>query len=244
MDYGLGEPAPDGNKYVHFMLAPPALLDAYRHLVRSVDLAAQIPGPEGRARADALGLLLLDLEAEVTAAGEAAALAADDAIKRKIESTRVRPATGTNRLEDAIQSRAIASVPAGGAVGIADFEHLEKTAADDQGRPYWRAQELGSDHLVGKRLTGFFQPGQSPPSAAEFRVHAVFEQDPGGAAMLIQRPIAARHFIAEGVEVADTVRLAEFRGIEKRFVPKVTSIMAGTHPFVERARRVARYRRR
>jgi hypothetical protein len=244
MDYGLGEPAPDGNAYVHLMTAPPALLDAYRRLIRCVDLAQTIPGPEGRARADAVGLLLLELEAEVTAAGEAAAVAADDAIKARIQATRLRPPGGRNRLEDAIQSRGIPSVPAGGAVGIADFDFLEKKAVDDHGDPYWRAQELGSDHLVGRKLTGFFMPGQAAPSQAEFRQHPIFQPDPTGTQMLIQRPIPAKHFLQEGVAAADTVRLAEFRQIERRFVTRIGSIMSGTHPFVERARRIARSRTR
>lgn len=243
MDYGLGEAAPDGGKYVHLMLAPPRLLDAYRRLIRCVDLANTIPGPEGKARGEAVGLLLLELETEVTAAGEAAAVAADEAIKARIQATRVRPPTGRHRLEDAILSRGIPSVPAGGAVGVADFDHLDKIASDDQGEPYWRAQELGSDHLVGKRITGFFMPGQAAPSAADFRTHPIFELDPTGKPMLIQRPISARHFIAQGVAEADAVRLAEFRAIERRFVTRIGSVMSGSHPLVERARRVARSRR-
>lgn len=244
MDYGLGESAPDGSRYVHFMTAPPALLAGYGYLIRAESVARTIPGPEGRARADAIGLLLLQIEQQVTVAGEAAALAADTAIRARIASTRKRPDRGVHQLEDAVESRAVLSQPAGGAVGIADIEKLDKEAVGQDGQPYWRAQELGSSHLVGKRLSGYFQPGQAAPDQSQFRNHPIFQPDPSGPPMLIQRPIEARNFIATGVQVADAARLAEFRTIDRTAVKEIDAILAGSHPYVERARRIARGRGR
>lgn len=244
MDYALGEAAPDGNRYVHFMEAPPALLDTYRLLIRAEATARSIPGPEGVARADAVALLLVQIEDQVTAAGVASATAADAAIRARIAATQVRPPTPKQaHMTDAIESRGVLSVPAGGAVGIADIDRLDRIAADQQGRPYWRAQELGSDHLVGRRFSGLFQPGDSPPDASEFRNHPIFVPGEGGASMLITRPISPRHFIEEGVRAADAFRLQEFRAIDAQAVAEMKSIVGGSHPFVERARRVARGRR-
>lgn len=239
MDPINGEVAPDGQRYVHFMEAPPALLDTYRLLLQAEATARSIPGPEGVARARAVALLLVQIEDEVTAAGVEAAKVADTAIRDRILGTQVRP-TNTQKLLDSIESRAVLSQPAGGAVGIADMDRLDKIAADQAGQPYWRAQELGSDHLVGKRISGYFQPGQAAPDKASFRSHPVFQPDPTGPPMLIQRPIAARHFIADGARVADQARLAAFRTIDRNAVAEMRAIVAGSHPFVERARRVGR----
>jgi hypothetical protein len=239
MDIGLGESAPDGNVYVHFMEAPAALLDTYRLLLQAEATARSIPGPEGTARARAISLLLVQIEDEVTAAGAATAAAADAAIKANIGKTRVRPETGRALLEDAIESRAVLSQPAGGAVGIADMATLDtKAVGDSDGQPFWRAQEAGSSHLVGKRISGFFQPGQSAPDASQFRSHPIFEPDPTGKPMFIQRPIEARNFIRDGVSEADSARLALFRTIDRTAVAEMRTIVAGTHPYVERARRV------
>lgn len=241
MDIGLGESAPDGSTYVHFMEAPPALLDTYRLLLKAEATARTIPGPEGVARARAVALLLVQIEDEVTAAGVATAIAADAAIKGNIAHTRVRPDTGRHQLENAIQSRAVLSQPAGGAVGVADMDKLDSEAVgDSDGAPYWRAQEAGSSHLVGKRISGFFQPGASAPDPSQFRNHPIFEPDPTGKAMLIQRPIEARNFIRDGVKEADTTRLGLFRTIDRTAVVEMRTIVAGTHPYVERARRVGR----
>lgn len=243
MDYGLGESAPDGHTYVHFMEAPPALLTTYRLLLQAESTARSIGGAEGRARAQAIALLLVKIEGEVTAAGQAAAVAAETAIRDKIDSTRVRP-QGSDKLKDAIAARLVPSAPAGGAVGIADIDRLNTIAVDQQGQAYWRAQELGSSHLVGRRIKGVFQPGAAAPSQAEFRVHPIFEQGVAGGSMLVRRPIEPRHFIAEGVNVADSVRLGAFRRIDKDAVTQMRAIIAGSHSFVDRARRVARGRRR
>lgn len=240
MDIGLGESAPDGHTYVHFMEAPPALLDTYRLLLQAEATARSIPGPEGVARARAISLLLVQIEDEVTAAGVATARAADAAIQGALSATQKRPDTGRNRLEDAIESRAVISAPAGGAVGVADFDKLESDAVGDDGEPYWRAQEAGSSHLVGKRISGFFQPGQSAPSQSEFRTHPIFQPDPGGKPMFVQRPIEARNFIREGVVAADSTRLGLFRTIDRTAVAEMRAIVAGSHPYVERARRVGR----
>lgn len=241
MDRELGEPAPDGNLYVHFMEAPPALLVLYEELLAAAAQARGIPGPQGTAIADAISLLIGEVEDAVTAAGESAAVAADAAMRDQIVFTQKRP-DNTGNLYNAIESRGVLSAPAGGAVGIADFNTLQNNAIGRDGVPYWRIQDEGSSHLVGHEVHGFFQPGDSPPDQSQSRVHPVFE--PGqGPLMKVQNPIPAKNFLEAGRAAADATRLGLFRGIDRTTTAAISDIMAGSHPLVARAARARGGRR-
>jgi hypothetical protein len=111
-------------------------------------------------------------------------------------------------LRKSVKSRPLPSTFPAGAVGIADIEELDKgtinPSAPTKGA-YWRAQEYGTTAHVGRIVPGYFGtgPGQasSPASAAEFRVHPYFEavlHQRGTPAMVIKRPLQARHFIRDG----------------------------------------------
>lgn len=138
------------------------------------------------------------------------AIKADELIRARIRATAVRPPT-SGRLESGIISRPLPTTWPAGAVGIADIDALDKAAVNPRfhaAGPYWRTQEYGYAGHVGRRVPGYFQPGGARPSGAEFRVHPYFEQVGGAGgraprgtpAMVIRKPIEARHFLRDGTD--------------------------------------------
>jgi hypothetical protein len=122
---------------------------------------------------------------------------ADELIRARVRATAVRPPT-SGALEGGISSAPIPSTFPAGAVGIADLDTLNAaTMRANTNEPYWRAQEYGYAGNVGRRLRGFFNPGNSPASGAEFRHHPYFDTGPGPR-MVIRRPIYARNFLHDG----------------------------------------------
>jgi len=165
--------------------------------------------------------LIAEVERQVNEAGVLTAKASEEAIREFISRTRVRPRapsfTGSDAvsgggsrklLEDGIRSEALGE----GAVGVGSIADLDTVVGSD-GRPFWRTQEFGSTHNVGRVVLGFFQPGNSIPNQQQFRQHAIFIAGPGPP-MHIQRPIPARHFLRDGAAAAGDFREREFRAIE------------------------------
>lgn len=231
-----------------------AILPPEEHLLRSYKMlldARQIflrrfPGGEGRARALAIDVVLKDTQARVNVAAQQTADAADKFIVTKIKSTQVRPdppkSRGGVRLEEGIESRPLLTALAGGGVGIASIDLLDKVA-DSSGRPYWRAQEFGSTHLVGRKIRGFFQPGRSPAQGGLFRRHPLFELDSEGPQMLITRPIPERAFLRLGAAEAELFRQ---KALGKAVTPALTEmklIETGNHPRIKAARSYLRGRK-
>jgi hypothetical protein len=149
--------------------------------------------------------------------GTRGAAKADAYIRDRLRQTQVRP-DASHRLRDAVRSVPLTNPLPGGAVGIASIEALDKGAVNPShpNNPYWRAQEYGTAAHVGRIVPGYFQPGQSRPSAAEFRVHPFFEarlRQRRTPAMRITRPINARYFLRDGTQnfvawhVAQTERI-------------------------------------
>lgn len=190
----------------------PELALAYRDLTLAIRYfeAAGL-----RAEAAKLRLVLLRLWEDYEKLGARASAKADAFVRSRLRNTQVRP-DASGRLRSAIRSRPL-PVGAGGlggllpagAIGIVDLDELDRLVVDPddrQKRPYWRAQEYGTSAHVGRIVPGYFQPGSADPSAAEFRVHPYFKPvfyTRGTPAMLIQRPLRARHFLRDGT--ADAV---------------------------------------
>jgi hypothetical protein len=227
----------------YFAILPPEkhLLNAYRLLLDARQVALRnFPGGEGRARALAIDIVLREVQARVDIAAAETAAEADKAIVRKIKKTQVRPdppaAKGGRRLQDGIQSRPLITSVSGGGVGIGDIDVLDQVA-DEQGRAYWRAQEFGSTHLVGKVVRGFFQPGRSEPQGGQFRTHPVFEVDPEGREMLITRPISERAFLREGAAAAEIFRQKALGRAVTPALAELRLIQSGNHPRIKAAKK-------
>jgi hypothetical protein len=173
---------------------------------------------------------------EYDALGTSASIKADEIIRRRIRQTAVRP-PASGRLESGVVSRPIPTTWPGGALGVADLEILEKTAINPRyhgkgKKSYWRAQEYGYAGHVGRRVVGLFE-GTSPPSASEFRVHAYFEQaarnaqgkaPKGTPAMVITKPLHARHFLRDGTDELLLWRQREVSRINRVAINRLVAI--------------------
>lgn len=230
------ETAPDGRQYFKVLRPYLGLAETYAHALEVRRRYEAVPHPEAKLKARLVGRLVTDLNAEVKAAEVLVAEAANRAVIGRIGATRHRP-PGKGLLVNAIESRPIGTnVFHTGAVGIADISALDK-AADDQGRPYWAAQEFGSDHLVGKTIYGFFQPGYARPLQAAFRQHAYFEVDDVGFPMHIARPIPAKGFLRGGAADAEQFRYRTMSRVASETAAQIERILATGVPGVPTRRR-------
>lgn len=243
--------APDGNRYFAILGPQIHLLNGYKLLLEARQIAVSMGGGEGRARALAIDEILAQTQRQVDTVAVQTAAVATQAIVAHIKARQLRPdppgkSSGT-RLQDSIHSRAIKTFPSGGAVGIGDLDVLAGVVGDDGGE-YWRAQEFGSSHMVGRTLRGVFQPGDAVPTKADFRVHPVFEV--GGQAsfaagagtggfspkMYIQNPIPEKAFLREGGYDAAVYRRDAFRAVEQTAIAELRLVQSGNHPRIAAAR--------
>lgn len=236
------ELSPDGRRYFKLLGVSPHLIRMYGLLLQAGELAAIRRGGGGRTQAAQIDLLILKTKREVDRNARLTASEADRIIRRLIDQTRVRPPTlgvknSTTSLTSGIRSRPVSSVlPGGGAVGIADIAELTHATLRPSGGStvpyYWRAQEFGSEHLVGKTLFGVFQPGEAAPSPSSARRHPVFEVRGSGEGkryrMIVRHPIEERGFLREGANDAHIFRKRLHRGTETSAVSTMTRIAAGT----------------
>lgn len=235
------ELGPDGRRYFKLLGVSPHLLRMYELLIQASDLAALRPTRAGKAQALEIDRMILQVKNEVDAAAKQTALEGDALIRKAIERTRVRPPTmglknDHTSLLGAVHSRPVRSIlPGGGAVGLADIEELDvgtnrpSRSGGASGRSsYWRAQEWGSDHLVGHVVYGIFQPGEAAPSPGASRTHAIFEARGRGEGprkkMTIQNPIEERAFLREGGWQAYELRRALHKDTEARAISKMQTI--------------------
>jgi hypothetical protein len=223
------EAAPDGNQYFKVLRPYLGLAETYAHALQVKRRYESVPHPEARLKARLVARLITELNQEVKAAEVLTAGAAQRAVTARLGATRHRP-QGRNLLVNSIECRPIGTLPFHtGAVGIGDISVLNK-AADDQGRPYWAAQEFGSDHLVGKTVYGFFQPGYARPLQAAFRQHAYFEVDDVGFPMHIRRPIPAKAFLRGGAADAEQFRYRTMTRVAGKTAAEIERILASGTP--------------
>ena len=235
------ELSPDGRRYFKILGVSPHLIRMYELLLEASDLAAVRPSGTGKAQALQIDLLIAEVKRSVEAAARTTAVEADKIIRDFIEETRVRPPTtgvkpGHTSLLAAVHSRPVESIlPGGGAVGIGDIDQLIHgtlmPSTNSQTPYYWRAQEFGSDHLVGHTLYGVFQPGEAAPSGAENRAHPYFEVRGKGESpsykMVVRNPIEERGFLRKGVSEAAAFRRGLHKDTEALAVDRMRRIAAG-----------------
>jgi hypothetical protein len=228
------ELAEDGERYFKILGTPPALITTYEYLLEAAELAAKMPGFQ--AQGIEIDLLLRQMEDEVRSAARSTAIQSVALIRSRIEATRVRP-KGDGKLSASILSKPVPGPigTAGGSVGIGAIDELNVgTLRPSSGAKvpfFWRAQEFGSDHLVGQEIIGVFQPGESAPSQASFRSHPFFETRRKGGGrrykMVIRNPIEERGYLREGAMEAAAFRRTEFKAIEARAVDRMKAIVTG-----------------
>lgn len=228
------ELAEDGERYFKILGTPPALISTYETLLEAAEIAARIPGFQ--AQGIEIDLLLRQMQNEVRDAARLTAARSILLIRQRIEATRVRP-KGDGKLTASIISKPVPGPigPAGGSVGIAAIDELNagtlRPSSNAKVPFFWRAQEFGSDHLVGQEIVGVFQPGNAAPSQASFRTHPFFETRRKGEGkrykMVIRRPIAERGFLREGAMEAAELRRTEFKAIEARAIDRMKAITSG-----------------
>lgn len=201
----------DDSGFFAVLPTPPALIGGLILLREAAAFARRIPG--AAAQAVAIEAIIALTERNVTEAGVAAVKASEQVAIETLKRTRLRPPapsfTGSDavtgrgarkRLEDGIRSEVLGL----GSVGVGAIDELDSVVGSD-GRPFWRTQEHGSDHNVGRVVFGLFQPGGAPASGDQFRVHPVFVAG-SGRPMVIRRPIPARHFLRAGAGAAQLIR--------------------------------------
>lgn len=159
------------------------------------------------------------------------ALVATQEIKAILKEKTVRPPTGNRPgLQDLIYS-----VPVNtgnfsfGQVEIGWLSKLNQAINHKGGHlPYWRSQEFGSSHNIGRTIFGSFigADGGSPPDPSKFRQHPVFAMGTGVGAGpgTINRPIQAKHFLRDGTDVAKFQYLAMVRSVVQTAVAQISRI--------------------
>lgn len=232
------ELAPNGRRYFKILGVSGHLLRMYELLLDASDLAAARPGGTGRAQAVEIDRLIARVRREVDEDAARTAVEAVKLIQDAIEATRVRP-QGHQRLLHAIEAGVVPSVigSGGGAVGIGDIEALEHgtLAASPRSKVpfYWRAQEFGSDHLVGHTLYGVFNPGGAAPvGPGPNRTHPFFQTRGAGQKpsykMTVRNPIEERGFLRSGAMAAYELRRGLHRTTEARAIATMDRIATGT----------------
>lgn len=233
----------DGSDYFVVLPPEPLLIDAFLTLEKARLEALKNPDKmEGRAQAAAISLVISQVGSDVQAAAVLTAKQAEEMIRERIARTQKRPdppgKSVAKRLKSAIVCRALPSVIPGGGIGVGDISTLNQVA-DAQGRAYWRAQEFGSSHLVGRTLPGFFQPGDSPAGAAPSRTHPIF-QVTSGPPMTITNPIPERAFLREGAVMAEVFRQRALGSAVGAGIGELRRITAGASANLPALRRIVR----
>lgn len=234
----------DGSDYFVVLPPEPLLIDAFLTLERARVEALKNPDRvEGRAQSAAISLVISQVGTDVQAAAILTAKQAEDMIRSRIDRTQKRPdppgKSAGKRLRSAIVCRALPSVIPGGGVGIGDISTLNEVA-DAQGRAYWRAQEFGSSHLVGRTLPGLFQPGGVAPDGGMFRRHPIFEVTGEGGLMHVQNPIPERAFLRSGAALAEAFRQQALGGAVGTGIGELRRIAAGASANLPALRRIVR----
>lgn len=233
----------DGSDYFVVLPPEPLLIDAFLTLEKARVEALKNPDKvEGRAQAAAISLVIAQVGSDVEAAAILTAKEAEGMIRDRLARTQKRPdppgKSVGKRLKSAIVCRALPSVIPGGGVGVGDISTLNEVA-DAQGRAYWRAQEFGSSHLVGRTLPGYFQPGESPAGAAPSRTHPIFEVT-SGPPMTISNPIPERAYLRDGAVLAEVFRQRALGGAVSGGIGELRKIAAGASANLPALRRIVR----
>lgn len=231
--------APDGRTYFDILEPPSGLVQVYTTLAGEISLcrveAARASDPVIRTFWTQKGALLDRANREFQVGLEKLALrtavVADERIKRHIDTTRVRDPTSKSRhLEDNIASRAVNTALPLGIVGVAAIDQLDKTKRPSTGS-YWEAQEFGSTAAVGRKLRGFFQPGNVPPDPSAFRDQAEFRLDARARRrMVVKRPIEERGFLRRGVEDAGRYRSRQLQTLKNQLIRELRKARAMKPP--------------
>lgn len=226
-ELGAGLEDRDDSAFFSVLPTPPGLVGGIALLTEALTLASALPGGAGGTRG-AIERVIAVTEQSIAEASVLTAQFADKAIEAHIDATRVRPKISSfgfnvpkRTLAEGVKSEVIGI----GAIGIASIGELDTVVGTD-GKPFWRTQEYGSDHNVGRVIYGLFQPGGAMPSEGQFRQHPVFEPTAGGR-MEIRRPIPARHFLRDGAAEATLFRNREFTAIEQGSVAQIRAIKVG-----------------
>lgn len=236
----------DGHDYFAILPPVPELIEAIKTLDSARTECLKLPDKtEGRVRATAIDYVIKEVGDKVKVAGRLSAIETQALIQERVEATQKRPDRLRGRpglrLRDAIRCRPLPTVIPGGGVGIGDMVLLEQVM-DVNGQSFWRTQEFGSSHLVGKTLYGLFeQPGRARPNPTQFRTHAIFT--PGGknsGKMTINRPIPERAFLREGAEAGDVVRMKLLGDAVQNGIVELKAILDGSSARLAPLRQVVR----
>lgn len=234
--------------FTRFTPNPAEAVTVHRLFLEQLRLmaAAATRNPLAARQARLLGAAYEQFTADLVITAERTAELANTLIPAHYQATRVRPPTGNQpHLADALPtSEPIVTALPAGIVGIVRLDKLDEF-------PYWKAQEYGSDHLVGREIRGwFFSTGfgrASLPNPAEFREHPLFvPSSTTGRTMKVQNPIEEGKFIRSGVDAAHAFWLKEMRDIANEAVKDIRAVRglsrrAGLGP--ARATREERYKR-
>jgi hypothetical protein len=162
---------------------------------------------------------------------------ADQIIRRFIRQTAVRPPT-SGRLESGILSRALPTAWPAGAIGVADIERLDLTAVNPNyhgkgKKSYWRAQEYGYSGARWAHRPGFLHAGpvtpvgsgvSQPPVLRAAAVDPAPASPKGTPAMVITKPIRARHFLRDGTAEFIAWREREMSRINRTAINRMANV--------------------
>jgi hypothetical protein len=167
-------------------------------------------------------------------------------IKDNIHKTNVRPLR-TDDLHDSVVCRPINTGIPTAAVGIASIGALDRgTKRPGMKGGYWASQEFGFV-LTARIVPGYFMPGYSRPSPANFRQHPNFEQmqyAKGMPALNIVNDmnIAPRNFIRGSLDEIWQFRHQRVERLKKIVMASLNSVSAGTRANTALGAAMRRYR--
>lgn len=224
--------------------------DAHRrfaHVFSLLEASRRRGQPVGALQAQ-VQAIYREFNRDLRAAAELGARAAQEAMRDRLEQSRLRPETDARpHLKSLLTARALP--PLGsielGAVGVADIKQLEKAIDPDYpgSGSYWRAQERGTSKHVGREIRGFFHGGAGSPDPdrprasyagggsmahhSEFSPSTIFLGPRGGRGGpgTIMVPLKPRRFIERGAEDGHAKWLAAVRSAETQAATRLARAM-------------------
>lgn len=224
------ERGPDGKTYYKIAPPIPGLIRTWTELGKLINdyrALARRGHPAAAGKAQLLARVAAELEKKMIQGEIAVAEHTDVSVRERIKLTQKRPdAPQGASMIHGIESRPIKFDVPLFAIGQVDIGILNKAATRPGAqKPYWRSQEYGSSHIVGKRPRGYFQPGSAPPDPGQFRVHPVFTAASGGPRMRIRRPIEERAFLRSGTMAGAILRRRLWTSIQKQTVAEMQRVL-------------------
>lgn len=231
--------------------------ETYLDFARAIQAAQRYNASARRSRRRMPGVAIqaeieaafLQFQRGMERAATVGASTAQEAMRRHLQITAVRPETNAKpHLKSLLTARPFAPQGIGGfatgSVGVGEIKTLDRAIDPDypEAGPYWRAQEQGTNKLVGRRIFGYFfgagqiaevpraqyrgQPGPHAEFAATRGKNSTFLGVRGGQGGpgRISVPLKPRGFIRDGAAEGRVAWAAEVQSAEVAAITRLARI--------------------